>query len=137
MAKPKKQRPGVAGVNLKRLRNRAGISQRKLAEISGVHAITIAKVESGETQSPDHRTAARLAGALGIGVSELVDEPMQSELVEPLIEEFLRSPWQAITKASEDELNWLRGLGRIFWSETRPTPESISLFIQGKRKSGP
>lgn len=55
---------------LKELRESKFLTQRELAEKSGVGVATIARVEKGKHQ-PTFRTIKRLAAALGIDPSEL------------------------------------------------------------------
>lgn len=58
--------------NLKRLREEAGLSQKALAETSGVPRPTIAHLESGQA-NPTLSVALKVAGALGVNVDGLVD----------------------------------------------------------------
>ena len=48
------------------------MTQEQLASESGVHRVTIARYESGAT-SPTVRSLEKLAAALGVPVSELID----------------------------------------------------------------
>src|SRR5215203_5807413 len=54
---------------LRRLREARGLSQRQLAERSGVGRVTIIHVESGQT-SPNVETLSRLAAGLGVDVAD-------------------------------------------------------------------
>ncbi len=56
---------------LKELRTRRAFSQQELADASGVGRNTISRIERGETGAHG-RTLRRLAGVLGVDVSELV-----------------------------------------------------------------
>ncbi|MBM0228861.1 GNAT family N-acetyltransferase [Micromonospora sicca] len=59
-------RPPVdLGVTLRALRRQADLSQRQLAERSGVPQATIARIESGRTADPSFRTVERLVDAVG------------------------------------------------------------------------
>lgn len=58
---------------LAQVRKAQGLSQERLAEISGVHRVSIARIESGEI-SPNIRTLERLATALGVTVNELIEK---------------------------------------------------------------
>ena len=49
-----------------------GLSQDKLSALSGVHRVTIARLELG-TQSPTLETLKKLADALNVPIDELVD----------------------------------------------------------------
>ena len=56
--------------NLRRIRLARFFSQAELARRSGVHAITVARLEGGTT-APSTRTVRRLAEALGVPAGEL------------------------------------------------------------------
>jgi transcriptional regulator with XRE-family HTH domain len=56
--------------NLRRIRLAAFLSQAELGRRSGVHAITITRLESGRT-APSTRTVRALAATLGIQPHEL------------------------------------------------------------------
>lgn len=58
--------------NLKRLREEAGLSQKALAELSGVPRPTIAHLESGQA-NPTLSVSLKVAAALGVGVDGLID----------------------------------------------------------------
>lgn len=58
--------------NLKRLREEAGLSQKALAEQSGVPRPTIAHLEAGQA-NPTLSVALKVATALGVSVDGLVD----------------------------------------------------------------
>lgn len=50
-------------------RSELGISQRQLAQLAGVHAVTIAKLETGALSNVRFATIERLSGALGLPLS--------------------------------------------------------------------
>ncbi|MGI9149606.1 MAG: helix-turn-helix domain-containing protein [Chloroflexota bacterium] len=56
--------------NLRRIRLAAFLSQAELGRRSGVHAITITRLESGRT-APSTRTVRALATSLGVQPNEL------------------------------------------------------------------
>lgn len=60
--------PVDLGMALRALRRRRDVSQRRLAELAGVPANTVARIESGENSNPRIRTVERLARAAGGGV---------------------------------------------------------------------
>ena len=60
-------------MNLKLLREQRGLSVRKLGEKAGVHYVSIVKMETGKLD-PRLSTLLRVAGALGVTVSELIGE---------------------------------------------------------------
>jgi transcriptional regulator with XRE-family HTH domain len=57
------------GLNLRRLREGAGLSQEDLMRISDVHRTQISKYERGETE-PQAEVLARLSRSLGVSVEE-------------------------------------------------------------------
>jgi transcriptional regulator with XRE-family HTH domain len=59
---------------LKEWREKRGLSVRKLAEYSGVHYVSIVKMENGKLD-PQISTALKLSAALGISLSQLVEAP--------------------------------------------------------------
>ena len=65
-----KHRPLLAK-RLRRRRKDAGLSQRQLGDLSGVHFTTIARIETGDVSEPEGSTLDALAKALGCDRSEL------------------------------------------------------------------
>lgn len=57
------------GINLRRLRKGAGLSQEDLMMLAGVHRTQISKYERGETE-PQAEVLARLSRALGVSAEE-------------------------------------------------------------------
>ena len=58
---------------LRQLREQRGYSLRKLAEVSRVHFVSLARLEAGELD-PRLSTVRKLAKALGVTVAELIGE---------------------------------------------------------------
>lgn len=58
---------------LRRIREQKALSLRQLEQLSGVDYSTISKLETGESRSPRLETIVRLAQALGVDLSELID----------------------------------------------------------------
>lgn len=56
--------------NLRRLRKERGLTQERLAELSGLHLTDVGRIERAE-RDPGVRTVTRLAGGLGVPVPEL------------------------------------------------------------------
>lgn len=63
------------GRTLRELRTRRRLTQSRLAELSGVHQTTIADLEREAQGAARLVTLRRLATALGVPVSELIDAP--------------------------------------------------------------
>lgn len=137
MPKGTRKRPSVLGKNLRRLRQRVEMTQRALGERSGVHFVSIARLESGEQQSADTPTIERLARALGVRQAELIEAENGGgwiASVEPVIKEYLDSTLAQTQEPSEEELSWLRSLPGAFWFGAPPSAESIALLVQSYRK---
>lgn len=60
-------------MNLQMIRKQKGISQTRLAQLSGVHRVSIVRYEEGRT-TPNARNAQKLARALGCTIDELLGE---------------------------------------------------------------
>ncbi len=58
--------------NLKRIRKSKKISQKKLAELSGISYSMVSKLESGEQSNPSLDTLDKIASALGVKSSNLI-----------------------------------------------------------------
>lgn len=59
--------------NLRRLRKERGLTQERLAELSGLHLTDVGRIERAE-RDPGVRTVARLASGLDVPVRELFGE---------------------------------------------------------------
>ncbi len=57
--------------NLKKLRERKGLSQEKLARMADVANNTIIKIEAGKNQNPTLDTLKKIAKALDVSIDEL------------------------------------------------------------------
>lgn len=58
--------------NIRKLREKKGLSQEKLARLADVANNTIIKIESGENQNPTLETLQKIAKALDITIDDLV-----------------------------------------------------------------
>lgn len=72
MPRPK-QHLKILGETIRNYRDRAGMSQEKLAEKADLHPVYIGKIERGEQWVSLHALL-RVAQALGVRVRDLVDE---------------------------------------------------------------
>ncbi len=61
----------IAG-NIKRYRNKLGISQDQLSKRANLAFHTIAKIEAGTTLNPTIETVKKIADALGISLDDLM-----------------------------------------------------------------
>ncbi|MCD6219551.1 helix-turn-helix transcriptional regulator [Candidatus Calescamantes bacterium] len=58
--------------NIKKYREKKGISQDKLSKLAGVTLHTITKIESGATLDPRIETVKKIADALCVSVDDLL-----------------------------------------------------------------
>jgi transcriptional regulator with XRE-family HTH domain len=65
--------------SLRRMRVERFLSQRELARLAGLHAITLVRLEAGTT-APSTRTVRALAAALGVEPGELTSPEEVAEL---------------------------------------------------------
>jgi len=66
------KRKSTIGKNIKKYREKLGISQDKLSKLAGITLHTITKIESGATPDPRIETVKKIADALGVSVDELL-----------------------------------------------------------------
>jgi len=60
--------------NIKKYRNKLGISQDKLSKLADVTYNTIIKIESGANTNPTIETLSKIAKALDVGVDDLIQK---------------------------------------------------------------
>ena len=58
--------------NIKKYRNKMGVSQDRLSKLADVTYNTIIKIESGANKNPTIETLAKIAKALSVGVDDLI-----------------------------------------------------------------
>ena len=58
--------------NIKKYRQKKGLSQDKLAKLADVTHTTLVKLESGANDNPTVKTLIKLADSLGVNLNELV-----------------------------------------------------------------
>lgn len=66
-----KDLPAIAR-NIKKYRNKLGISQDKLSKFADITYNTIIKIESGATYNPRVETLKQIADALGVSLGDLM-----------------------------------------------------------------
>ena len=62
----------VIAKNIKKYRNKLGVSQDRLSKLADVTYNTIIKIESGANKNPTIETLAKIAEALNVGVDDLI-----------------------------------------------------------------
>ncbi len=60
------------GKNIKKLRNKLGLSQEEFAQKSGVKYTTLTKIESSVIKKPSVMVMAQIAKALGVSIEDLI-----------------------------------------------------------------
>jgi transcriptional regulator with XRE-family HTH domain len=60
------------GKNIKRLRNKLGLSQEDFAQKSGVKYTTLTKIESSVIKKPSVMVMDQIAKALGVSIEDLI-----------------------------------------------------------------
>lgn len=68
-----KELPAIAR-NIKKYRDKLGISQDKLSKLAGVTLHTLTKIESGATPDPRIETVSKIAKGLSVGVDDLLKQ---------------------------------------------------------------
>ncbi len=58
--------------NIKKYRNKLGVSQDRLSKLADVTYNTIIKIESGANKNPTIETLAKIAKALNVSVDDLI-----------------------------------------------------------------
>lgn len=120
-------------VNVRRARRMVGMSQRELAQRSGVSRTTIATIESGQHTDVKLATVRRLAAAMSISVGQLTSGTRLSRQ-QACVERFIKSHWTAAKPVSQQEISWLRGLPEIPWIGGEPTDETFFWILEGFRR---
>lgn len=67
-----KSKKSTIANNIKKYRQKLGISQDRLSKMADVTYNTIIKIESGGSQNPTINTLSKIAKALGVSVDELL-----------------------------------------------------------------
>ena len=62
----------IIGKNIKKLRNKRGLSQEKFAQKSGVKYTTLTKIESSVIKKPSVMVMAQIAKTLGVSIEDLI-----------------------------------------------------------------
>ncbi len=68
----KSDKISIIAENIKKYRNKMGISQDKLSKLAGITLQTITKIESGVTLDPRIKTVRKIADAFIINIDDLI-----------------------------------------------------------------
>ena len=66
--------PTPSANNIKKYRQKLGVSQDRLSKMADVTYNTIIKIESGGSQNPTIDTLSKIAKALGVSVDDLIQK---------------------------------------------------------------
>ena len=64
----------VESIRIKRLREKLGLSQEKLARLADVSNNTIINIEAGKQKNPTIETISKIAKALNVSVNDLIQK---------------------------------------------------------------
>lgn len=67
----KKSLPPIA-INIRKIRNKKGISQDMLSKLANISFNTVTKIEAGDTPNPTIETVKKIAGALDVSIDSLM-----------------------------------------------------------------
>lgn len=128
-------KPESLGQRLKSLRGSRKMSQYELADASGVSRATIANIERDVYQTTQLETLLKLADALGVTVSNLV-EGIETHSTHPkdLVAEFLDSALGQAASVTPEEEAWLRSLPEISWLGDAPSEKTFFHMLLGLRE---
>jgi transcriptional regulator with XRE-family HTH domain len=124
-----KHLPPVA-LALRSARAKAKLSQRALAEVSGISRPAIASIELGLQSSVRLATLERLAHSLKCEVSDLMGQTNSDDA--DIVQAFLGSALAEELAVTPKEKTWLLSL-RISWQGRTPTKSSILMLLLAHR----
>ena len=58
--------------NIRKLRQKRGLSQEKLARLADISTVTLVKIEAGVAKEPTITTVTKIADALDVSIDEIV-----------------------------------------------------------------
>ena len=91
------------GTRIKEIRKEKKLTQKKLAEMSGMSVIGIQGIEYG-TYTPRLDSLLKIANALDIEVSEICDTPLVKSLADYTMEELLSEVGRRLDNGTRKEL---------------------------------
>lgn len=77
----------ILGENIKKLRERAGMTIKELSDKSGVGQSTISEIETGKAKNPRSETLTKIAKVLNTSVDQLTDMEVEYEYAITDVEE--------------------------------------------------
>lgn len=102
------------GINLLYFRETAGLTQEKLAEVSGLSRNLIAKLETGDSGNPTLSSLTALVEALGLSsIDLLLGEPTAREVVEESLRRYVDSGSAQKIRADSEEVERLGRMAQV------------------------
>lgn len=125
----------AVGENLAELRQRRradGLpwTREWLEEACGVTVNTIGRLERGEADDVQLGTLVKLCGALGVDPHRLMRMPTTA--IDGLLGAFRESPWFVTSRATDDDMEWLRTLPLTEYCGPEPTPEQLAHLVNAR-----
>ncbi|GAA0735355.1 helix-turn-helix transcriptional regulator [Clostridium oceanicum] len=80
----------IMGLNIKKIREKKGMSAYRLAKDAKVGVSTISQIESGKRQSLNSNTAEKIANTLNVSVDELMATETNKEYIVTDIEQTIK-----------------------------------------------
>lgn len=77
----------ILSENIKKLRERAGMTIKELSELSGVGQSTISEIETGKAKNPKTATLTKIAKALNTSLDQLTEMELEHEYAITDVEE--------------------------------------------------
>ncbi|KKL56416.1 hypothetical protein LCGC14_2245630 [marine sediment metagenome] len=100
---------GPMAANIRRLRYGRGLTQDQVAGLAGISRIAFRDIETGKTRHPRVTTLQGIAGALDVGLQELMSEPPQLSTVRFRSHKLKTRKQQALREQIiADVARWLR-----------------------------
>lgn len=109
----KKSEAKTVGERIRRLREKAGLTQEELAEIADLHYSYVGHIERG-TKNPSLKSLTKIADALGVPVAQLMADSRREIQIDAT--DVLRRELLALTQGkSPDELRKLIEIARVLF----------------------
>lgn len=127
------RKPSYLGIQIRKKRQALGLSQARLAEMSGVNRQQVIRIENGNQQDLYGDAVARVARSLGTSADELLG--LKSESMTGVVDRYLRSPLAVYDCPTKDEVAWMRGLSPAVWhGEIAPNERAVHELLAWHRR---
>lgn len=126
--------PRAVGRNLRRLRQKAGLTKESLAKSAGVAVSTISMIELGSGGEPILSTVEKLAAVLGVTSAELLEDS-GSLGTAAWLAAFEASPDAKVIRPplTGEERAWLLSIPSAAWGAIQPGASTLRVLIEDRR----